>query len=246
MNDNLTNKLKDFYPIYWINLDGDEERKNHMENIFSQLKLNATRVSGYDGRINDLRLYLTGSFPSNVSQEEVGCVLSHLKVLKKFIEETDNEYAIILEDDVDFSIVAYWPFDWSFVLSCIPYDWDVLQLVLVNTRCFIPKLHTRLTDDFSTTAYAITRHYAKKLLKIHVHGQKYKIDNGVKPRPVADELIYNAGKTYSIPLLLYKLELGSRIHEENIDISHKPSKNKVYNFWVNQANNLTPEDFFEY
>lgn len=244
MNHNLTNKLKDFYPIYWINLDGDEERKKYMENVLSRLKLNATRVSGYDGRINDLRVHLTGSFPSNVSQEEVGCVLSHLKVLRKFIEETDYEYAIVLEDDVDFSSVVYWPFDWKFVLSCIPYDWDVLQLVLINTRCFMPKLHTRLADDFSTAAYAITRLYAKKLLKLHIYEQKYKIDNGVKPRPVADELIYNAGKTYSIPLLLYKVELGSRIHEENIDISHKPCRDKAYNFWVNQANNLTPQSFF--
>ena len=39
----------------------------------------------------------------------------------------------------------------------------------------------------------------------------------MKPRAVADDLIYNSGNTFSIPLLLYKIELGSSIHQEHID-----------------------------
>ena len=46
-------------------------------------------------------------------------------------------------------------------------------------------------------------------------------DNGVRPRPVADDLIYNAGRSFAIPMLLYKLELGSSIHPEHIDAFHK-------------------------
>ena len=61
-----------------------------------------------------------------------------------------------------------------------------------------------------------------KILKHHVKGKdKYRLDNGVKPRPVADDLIYNSGVTYAIPLLLYKTELGSSIHPEHVDIFHK-------------------------
>ena len=77
----------------------------------------------------------------------------------------------------------------------------------------------------------ITRHHAEKLIKHHIRGDKYKIDNGVKPRAVADDLIYNSGNTYSVPIFLYKIALGSSIHPEHIDYFHKASHDGLYNFW---------------
>ena len=55
----------------------------------------------------------------------------------------------------------------------------------------------------------------------HYRGDKYKLDNGVRPRPVADDLLYNSGNTYSIPLLLYHIPLGSSIHPDHVDAFHK-------------------------
>ena len=77
----------------------------------------------------------------------------------------------------------------------------------------------------------ITRHHAEKLIKFHCRGDKYKIDNGVKPRAVADDLIYNSGNTYSVPIFLYKIELGSTIHPEHIDYFHKASHDGLRGFW---------------
>lgn len=71
-----------------------------------------------------------------------------------------------------------------------------------------------------------------------MRGDKYKIDNGVKPRAVADDLIYNSGNTFAIPLFLYKLELGSSIHAEHIDVFHKASYDGLWNFWKTQANQI--------
>ena len=39
--------------------------------------------------------------------------MSHLKAIKHFYEETDDDYCMILEDDVDFSTVRYWNFTWQ-------------------------------------------------------------------------------------------------------------------------------------
>ena len=77
----------------------------------------------------------------------------------------------------------------------------------------------------------ISRHHAEKLVKHHVRGDKYKIDNGCKPRAVADDLIYNSGNTYAIPLLLYRIQLGSSIHPEHVDMIHKASHDALYEFW---------------
>jgi GR25 family glycosyltransferase involved in LPS biosynthesis len=237
-------KLKNFAPVFWINLDADSQRRTYMERWLIWLELDAQRVSGYDGRIHDLRQYLAGHSPAALSQPEVGCVLSHLRAIRHFVEETEAEYAIILEDDVDFVSVEFWTFNWKFFLSFVPYDWDVLQLAIINHKGVIPKLHPRQPTDFSTAAYAITRLYAQKLLQLHVQGERYKIDNGVKPRPVADELIYNAGKTYSIPLLLYRTELGSHIQQHRVQTLYKPCRDALYHFWTHQAVNLSPSYFF--
>ena len=97
-------------------------------------------------------------------------------------------------------------------------------------------MHRRFVNDFSTACYMITRHHAEKLLRLHVRGEDlYKIDNGVKPRAVADDLVYNSGNTFAIPLFLYKTELGSSIHTDHVDAFHKNSYEAVYNFWYKDA-----------
>ena len=71
---------------------------------------------------------------------------------------------------------------------------------------------------------------------------KYKLDCGVKPRPVADDLIYNSGLTFATPLLLYRIQLGSSIHPEHVDAFHKNSHDGILNFWQQQGPNMTVED----
>ena len=91
----------------------------------------------------------------------------------------------------------------------------------------------------------------EKLVKFHCRGgytgtQKYKLDQGVKPRPVADDLIYNSGITYSVPLLLYKIELGSTIHPEHIGIFHKGNHDGIRNFWEQQGAQFNVETITEF
>jgi hypothetical protein len=92
----------------------------------------------------------------------------------------------------------------------------------------------------------ITRHHAEKLIKHHIRDNMYKLDNGVKPRPVADDLIYNSGNTYSVPLFLYKIELGSSIHPEHIDAFHRNNHDGLLNFWTQSGSTLTADQLMEY
>jgi hypothetical protein len=92
----------------------------------------------------------------------------------------------------------------------------------------------------------ITRHHAEKLLKFHVRDDKYKLDNGVKPRAVADDLVYNSGNTYSIPIFLYRIELGSSIHPEHIDVFHRASHDGLLQFWEQQGHDMKIDDLMNY
>ena len=242
-----TYKLKNIAPIYYLNLDGQPERKEYMEDQFKYWDIeNYTRISAYDGRDDDLSDIIKGRYPDNMTTGEIGCTTSHLKAIKYWYDTSDSSYAIIMEDDVDLQTVRFWNFTWSDFVSKVPYDWDVIQLAIICTGNLHVKLHKRFVNDFSTAAYMITRHHAEKLLKFHVRDGKYKLDQGVKPRAVADDLIYNSGNTFSIPLFLYRISLGSSIHPEHVDIFHKASHDGLLQFWEKQGYDMSIADLMNY
>lgn len=240
-------KLKNFGPIYYLNLDGQPERKEYMESQFKYWELeDYTRISAYDGREDDLSDIIKGCYPEMMTSGEVGCVTSHLKAIKHWLETSNSPYAIIMEDDCDLSVVKYWNFTWQDFISRVPYAWDVIQLAIICTGDIVVPVHNRFVNDFSTACYVITRHHAEKLMRLHVRGDKYRLDNGVKPRAVADDLIYNSGVTYATPLLLYKIELGSTIHKDHLELFHKASYDGILNFWKTQGPDITVEQITDY
>lgn len=239
-------KLKGLPPIYYINLDDQPERKQSIEEQFKYWEIeDYTRVSAYDGRGDDLSDILKGRYPENMTSGEVGCTTSHLKAIKMFLE-TEEPCALIMEDDVDISIARYWDFTWKDFYSKIPYDWDVVQLAIICTGNLHVKLHRRFVNDFSTAAYLISRHHAEKIVKHHVRGEKFKLDNDVKPRAVADDLIYNSGVTYALPLFLYRISLGSSIHPEHVDYFHKASHDGLRNFWEQNGSDIKLDGLMNY
>jgi len=230
-------KLKGVPPVYYINLDEEPERRIYMETQFKYWEIeDYTRISAYDGRGDrDLGHVLKGRYPDGMSSGEVGCTTSHLRLLKHFLENSDSPCALVMEDDCDLGTAFHWPFSWKEFFCKIPYDYDVVQLAIINPASITIQLHKRFVNDFSTACYLITRRHAQKLMDLHVRGEKYKLDNGVKPRAVADDLIYNSGNTFAIPLFLYKIEMGSSIHTDHVDLIHKSSHEGLWNFWRQDA-----------
>ena len=91
-------KLKNIGPIYCLNLDGQPERWEYMENQFKYWEIkNYTRISAYDGREDDLSSIIKGRYPTMMLSGEVGCTTSHLKAMKEFLK-TDAPYAIMMEE----------------------------------------------------------------------------------------------------------------------------------------------------
>jgi hypothetical protein len=243
-----TFKLQGFGPIYYLNLDGQPERREFMENQFKYWEIeNYERISAYDGRDDDLSDILKGRYPEKMTPGEIGCVTSHLKAIGHWLDTSDSPYAVFMEDDCSLDLVRFWPFTWRDFYSRLPYDWDCVQISIICTGDIHVRLHKRFVNDFSTACYIMNRRYAEKLMHFHVKGaDKYKLDNGVKPRPVADDLLYNAGNTYAIPLLLYRTELGSSIHPEHVDVFHKQNYQSQWNFWETSGSTMSLADIVNY
>ena len=240
-------KLKNFGPVYCINLDGQPERWQYMKSQFDYWEVdNYTRISAYDGRDDDLSGIIKGKYPENMSSGEVGCTTSHLKAMKHYLETSDSPYAIMMEDDCSLDLVRFWNFKWSDLYAYFPYDYDVVQLAIICTGDIHVRLHKRFVNDFSTACYVISRYHAEKLVRLHCRGDKYKLDQGVKPRPVADDLIYNSGNSFAIPLLVYKFELGSSIHPVHVDVYHKQNYEAQVNYWTQNGANIDIADYMNY
>ena len=245
-------KLKNFGPVYCINLDGQPERWEYMQSQFDYWEIqDYTRISAYDGRDDDLSDILAGKYPDNMTGGEIGCTTSHLKAMKHFLDNSDAPYAVMMEDDCSLDLVQFWNFTWKDFYTNFPYDWDVVQIAIICTGDIHTKLHKRFVNDFSTACYVISRHHAEKLVLHHCRGgytgkQTYKLDQGVKPRAVADDLIYNSGNSFAIPLLVYKFELGSSIHPNHIDAYHKQNYQAQVNFWTQNGANIDIKDYMNY
>ena len=243
-------KLNGIPRVFYINLDDHLERRKFMENQFSYWGITEyTRIPAHDGRgDNDLGDILKGTYPKLMTSGEVGCTTSHLRCLKYWLENyPDEEYLVVMEDDCDLSVVKYWGFTWRQFMRGLPFHWDVVQLAVINPSEVHVQLHNRFVNDFSTACYIIRRHHAEKLVKAHCRGDFYKLDQDVKPRAVADDLIYNSGLTFTIPMFMYKIELGSSIHDVHVDTFHKSSHQGLWKFWMEQAPSIQDwTRFFSY
>jgi hypothetical protein len=240
-------KLNNLPPIYYINLADHTQRRQYMEDQFSYWKIvDYTRIDAFDGRNSDLSEILHGTYPENMTSGEIGCTCSHLRAIEEWYNESESETAIFMEDDVDISTAKFWNFTFEDFICRVPYAWDCIQLAIISTGDINVSIHTRFVNSFSTACYIITRRYAKKLIDLHIRNGKYRLDNGVKPRATADDLIYNAGLTYACPLFLYKMDLGSAIHPEHIEVFHRNSYQGVYNFWSQNGAQLTVDQITDY
>ena len=240
-------KLQGMPHIYWLNLDADVQRREYMETQFDYWEItNHTRIAGYDGREDDVSAHLKGRIPDNLNQGELGCCMTHLKAIKEFYENTDDPYCIIAEDDVNFDTAKYWNFTWAEFFGLLPYDWDVVQMTTICTGDIHVKLHLKFINDFSAAFYLITRHHAAKVLRHHMRGKKWKLDNGVKPRAVSEDTILETGKTYTMPIFLYNLNFPSSIHQEHITIFHKGPHDALCQFWESQGERFNLREYMDY
>ena len=243
----IKKKLKGMGPVLWINLDTETDRQEHMNSLFDYYEIENTRISAIDARgDNDATEFLHGRFPELITPGELGCTMSHLKAIKHFYYETDLDYIIICEDDIVFDTVEYWPFTWSGFMSSVPYDWDVLQCSITSTKNLRANLHPRLINDFCAAFYIITRHHAEKLIKHHVKGDKYRLDQKIKPRATSEEIIYNSGRTYSIPMFTYRYDFDSGIHQDHIEVFHKQNVDGIMKFWKERPPELGTKELLDY
>jgi glycosyl transferase family 25 len=97
-------------PVFVINLRRSVERRDHTTKQLNELEVPFQIIEAVDGvelsdheirYNNDFGIFKTGFYSRYLRKEEIGCVLSHLKIYRKMVDEKIG-LACILEDDNDY------------------------------------------------------------------------------------------------------------------------------------------------
>ena len=171
--------------IYYINLNKATERRKDIDTFIQQYEIpNIQRIEGVYGKhVNDntytfsdgREIQVTNEYPRNgYNMAELGCFLSHVVALKTAYENGD-EYALILEDDVDMNMVKVWDEGLIEVIQKAPENWNIIQLFehpggvranisykYLKKGAYIPRKTRR---HYGCHSYLITRNAMEMFLK---------------------------------------------------------------------------------
>jgi GR25 family glycosyltransferase involved in LPS biosynthesis len=237
-----------FGPVYVVNLKRREDRKNILEGLFKEKSItDYTFIEAIDAR-DDL-CDLVEHYPSNnITKPEMAAFMSHLKAIDYWLKNSESEYAIIFEDDMDFELSKYWKFSWDEFLSSLTLEYDVLQLsVHFIDQDHTIKFHKKRSHEYSAAFYLIKRNYAQELIKKYITNKKYNFMYS-DSECVTDHFgVFKEDLCYSMALLIPNEELGtdnSTIIKKNVAelqnekqrlIEMKENKEIIKKLWENNT-----------
>lgn len=148
-----------FDNIFCINLDRRPDRWEDSLIEFSKNNIEVERVSAVDGALITSKGELNQK-NKRIKPEEIGCSLSHLKVLKLIVER-DYKKAMILEDDVIFRDDISTFFNANYHL--IPEDYDMVSLCssYIVKPVTINSVIVKNMGSYTSGSYMITKEFAK-------------------------------------------------------------------------------------
>lgn len=262
-------KLKGMPKVYYFNLDCDYDRKNFMESQFKKYGIQYERVSQSIYTKNNLsdwcykfenpdiileeNLSLDGScmYPANV--------LSHLEFMKRWLDTTNDEYLIVMEDDYDLSLIDYWHFDWTYLMNNLPPDWDAFKLNddhMYKIRFFIRPIDKTGFSNFG--AMLFKRDFVKRILSIYYSKNKkitiptsnWAINNNNLDKYCVDFVFTQIGSIYTAPLITTEASLCRSVDDplganSSVDV-FAPIQRACHQWWRNERVFFTLDDFFYY
>lgn len=252
------NKLKNFPKIYCVGLEESNDRRTLLLDQFKQYG------------IDDINFLLSKRYPENghiiesdylddniFNLRGTDCTVSHLRMIEKWLNETNDEYAFFCEDDLSLETVQYWNFTWEQFFNNLPEDWECVQLFIISDHFKVEclELIPRQWNFWGATAYIMKRDYAETLISAYHKDNKY-ILNPINEEPntiywdtdhIADPLHHKLpfvenilftgiGKTYNCPLFVENTSTESTFITGQ-KFGHIESHDSILNSWRSHKEN---------
>ena len=212
-------KLKGLPPIFYLNMDHRTERKEHLESEFSKWGItDYTRVSAnrfHTSKINEWgpKLDLMLLAPSDAS-----IVMNEFWTFIDWYNSGISENMILIQDDLALDLIEYWPFDWNTLYKNLPYNWDIVQFYYCHNEFLHMHLSPQIGESSSAACILINRNFVEKLMQMHLQPNgSFKLANSLRDVSIPREcyssddwLIYQVGKSYTLPILCLNQRLATR------------------------------------
>ena len=248
-------KLKNIPHIRYLNLDERVDRREYLENQFKKygisnyVRISANRYGPHNYKDWGHQLIFE---KRNNKISYISILVNQLQSIIDWYNENVSETCLILEDDLNFSTTKYWSFNWDYLVSRLPCNWDCVQLHIIGGS-YIPMGLTRRTrNNHGATCYLINRRYAKKLIDMHYVNGKFKFYNNYgyeKNWPIyhyqsPDFVPYEIGITYSFPIFITNSTFGSDCYDGKINMMARKSDSLVLKWWRDESQKYSLDDLF--
>lgn len=239
--------------VYYLNRDIDVARNNSMLKMLT--KNNISEYTRFPAiKEEDFKKYIDLTKDVRLSTAEISCTLSHLSIINNGLE-SDLEYFLVFEDDVDINTIQYFNFSFLDFINSLPNHWEIIQLASHGEyfkKNKIPKLIQWEPMHFGTAAYLIRSSYAKKIISYYKDNGLYNIyrffeqeellniiKNEDMRNPAADRLLYSLGNAYTINLFSFfnfKSTIGNNLEKEKRE---KIVSKNINSFWKQNSPRLS-------
>ena len=210
------------YTIYYINLDRRPDRRTHVEHVLQNN--DAVRIPAVDSQ-NNFAPYTVLKHP-RLKMGEHGCVCSHIIALNTFLTTSTDEYAFIAEDDIEDIYSQYWK---QYHYDLLTSDkFDILQMQTTSDKYNNSSLTEIVLRESGAAFYRIRRNIAQRIVERFYNKATNTIDLRLHHHPVADNLVWDFGYVYLIPMVSY-LDVK--------DSDTMPDNKNMNEYWTNFFSN---------
>ena len=195
---------------------------------------------------------LTGRYIGNIHENSKGPTTSHLLAIKNWLESSEDQHVLIMEDDISLETINYWNFNFLEFFESLPQDWECIQLSCIRESFdnIEIKTRSRLNSDWGCQAYLIKKEYAKKLIsKYYISDTHFNLDNfntkiQISPGeyviydlfPIVENILFEGvGPVYNMPLFVEDINNTNTNFAECNDQVHVSSYNHILNWWKNEG-----------
>ena len=233
-----------------ISLKSSKDRQTKTINEFNKYGTDVKIIQAYDGRVTDYQnnSIVEGLYLRQMDSGAIATVLSHLKAIKDWYNNTNEDYGFFCEDDMLISNANNWSFNWDNVINNLPKDWKAIQLsVIKDIKESDMKLNIRKWDNWACGAYILSRTYVKTIIDKYYPNDKFILinDNLI---PLVENIIYGVENKdiYTLPLFTEDISFKSTFYPKFSDTEQKNNQKEsadfIKNWWEQNDKTKTIEE----
>ena len=247
------NPLKNIPPTYCLSLKEETERQTETLRLASKYEFTPEIFYGFDGRKIDLRNspdIVGGDYFYSMSSSDIAVALGHISMIRHWLQTSNSDIALFVEDDIDFSNCENWSFNWESLINSLPTDWKVVQFSIIRAdQMNEVRFRRRDTADWCVTAYIVKRSYAVWLVDQIFTGDKpyLRTLGDSRAMPIVENVIYFPAQPYmySFPIFAERHNTFSTFYTEKKLKNNNVTYQKVYTDWWKMNGRQTPlQNFF--